>query len=138
MYNTQKQEYMVISFYFLGSSILLSIVAATIHITTTNIQGFFSLHLCQYLLFTVFLTIAFLRDMRWCLIEFFFFFYLTFNWWKLAIQFCVGFCCATMKISHNYISIPSLLSLPPLQSSHSYRPSQSTTLGFLCYLMTSY
>ena len=36
-----------------------------------------------------------------------------FNWRKIALQCCVGFCHTTMRISHNSIDIPSLLSLPP-------------------------
>ena len=26
-----------------------------------------------------------------------------FNWWKIALQFCVGFRCITTRISHTYI-----------------------------------
>ena len=37
-----------------------------------------------------------------------------FNWRKIALQCCVGFCHMTVQISHNYTYIPSLLSLPPL------------------------
>ena len=33
-----------------------------------------------------------------------------FNWWKIALQHCVGFCHAATWISHNYTSISSLLS----------------------------
>ena len=41
-----------------------------------------------------------------------------FNWWKIALQFYVGFCHTTTRISHIYIyiyiytHIPSVLSLP--------------------------
>ena len=61
-----------------------------------------------------------------------------FNWWKIALQFCVAFCCTTMKVSHNFIHIPSLLSLLllPLPSCLS-RSLESARLGSLCYLAIS-
>jgi len=66
------------------------------------------------------------------LCSFNFFFY----WWKIALQFCVGFCHTTMWISHNYTYIPSLLGLPPQPhptlSPPTVRSSQSTRLGSLC------
>ena len=43
------------------------------------------------------------------------FFNLFFNWRKIALQCCVGFCRTTAQISHNYTHIPSLLSLTPLR-----------------------
>ena len=36
------------------------------------------------------------------------------NWWKIALQYCVGFCHTTMQISHDYICIVPVLSLTPL------------------------
>ena len=42
-----------------------------------------------------------------------------FNWRKIALQCCVGFCHMTTRVSHNYTYIPSLWSLPPLPSAHS-------------------
>ena len=45
------------------------------------------------------------------------------NFWKIALQCCVGFCCAKMHISHNYIYIPSLLSLPALPVTPCIPPS---------------
>ena len=66
-----------------------------------------------------------------------FFFNLFFNWRKIALQYCVGFCHPTMRISHNYTFITSVLNLLP-SPSHSSRPSQSARLGFLCYTATSY
>ena len=67
-----------------------------------------------------------------------FFFNLLFNGKKIALQCCVGFCHTTMQISHNYTHITSLLSLPPLPSSHTSRSSQSAKLGSLCYTTTSH
>ena len=62
-----------------------------------------------------------------------------FNWRKIALQCCICFCHTTMRISHNYIYTPSLLSLLPLlPRSHSYRFSQSTSLGSLCYTAASH
>ena len=37
-----------------------------------------------------------------------------FDWRKVALQCCIGFCHTTTQISHNYIQVPSLSSLPPL------------------------
>ena len=34
------------------------------------------------------------------------------NWRIIDLQHCIGFCCTT-QVSHSYIYIPSLLSLPP-------------------------
>ena len=36
-----------------------------------------------------------------------------FNWRIIALQYCVGFCCATALVSRKYTYIPSLWSLPP-------------------------
>ena len=36
-----------------------------------------------------------------------------FNWRINALHYCVGFCCTTVQISHNYIHTRSLGSLPP-------------------------
>ena len=63
---------------------------------------------------------------------------LFFNWRKITLQCCVGFCYTTTQISHNYTYITSLLSLPPLPPSHPSRSSQSTQLGSLCYIATSH
>ena len=59
-------------------------------------------------------------------------FFLFFNWWKSALQFCVCFCCTTIQISHHYIFIniyyvysPSLLNPPPFPPSHPSRSSQA-------------
>ena len=45
---------------------------------------------------------------------------------------------STVKISHNYTFITSLLSLPPFPSPHPSRSTQCTRLGSLCYLTTSH
>ena len=55
----------------------------------------------------------------------------------IALQCCVGFCHATMQLSHNYTYITSLLNLPPLLSPYPFRSSQSTRLGSLCLKATS-
>jgi len=69
-------------------------------------------------------------------------FCLFFIWGRVALQYCVGFCCTTKWISYVYTYIPHRwLSLP---SSHHPRPflpsrsSQSTELSSLCYSAGSY
>ena len=34
-----------------------------------------------------------------------FFLKICFNWWKIVLPFCVGFCHTTMQITHNYLYI---------------------------------
>ena len=55
-----------------------------------------------------------------------------FNWRKIVLKCCVGFCCTT-SISHKDTYILSLLSLPPLHP----LMSQSARLDSLCYIATS-
>ena len=43
--------------------------------------------------------------------------------------FCVGFCHTSIRISHRYTHVPSLVNLP--LTSHPSRLSQSTSLSFL-------
>ena len=62
----------------------------------------------------------------------------SFNWRKIALQYCIGFCCTTMQMNHNYTYITSILSLPPLPHPSPSRSSQSARLGSLCYIATSY
>ena len=47
---------------------------------------------------------------------------LLFNWRKIALQCCTGFCHTTTRINHSYTYITSLLSLSPL-------PPHPTPLG---------
>ena len=42
----------------------------------------------------------------------------------ITLQRFVGFCHTTKQINHNYIHIPSLLSLPPAPPSHPFRSSE--------------
>ena len=63
------------------------------------------------------------------------FIYLFFNWRKIALQHCIGFCCITMQISHNYTYL-SLSRLPHLPPSHSFRLLQNARMGSLCYIVT--
>ena len=51
---------------------------------------------------------------------------------------CVGFCCTTMQISHNYTYIPTFWNLPHLTPFYPSRLSQSTRLGSLCYIASSH
>ena len=56
-----------------------------------------------------------------------------FFFWRItALQCCDGLCCTSAWISHNYIYIPSLLTLLP--PSHPSRSSRSTRLASLCYI----
>ena len=69
---------------------------------------------------------------------FFLFLNSCFNWRKIALQCCVGFCLTTMWISHNYTYIPFVLNLLPCPSSHLSESSQSTRLSSLCYTAASH
>ena len=53
-----------------------------------------------------------------------------FNWRKIALQCCIGFC-------HTITQIILLIHIFP-PSPHSSRSSQSTRLRFLCYIATSH
>ena len=56
-----------------------------------------------------------------------------------AIAFCVGFCQISTWISHRYINVPSLLSLPPpLFPSHPSRWLQSPGLSSLSHTANSH
>ena len=60
------------------------------------------------------------------------------NWWIITLQCCAGFCHSPVWISHNYIYIPSLLSLPaPLPATPRPRSSQITRLCSLSSLAAS-
>jgi len=68
-----------------------------------------------------------------------FFLNLFLKWRDIALQCCcVDFCCTATQISHNYIHVPSLLSLPPRPHPTPLGQSQSTELGSLCYVATSH
>ena len=47
-------------------------------------------------------------------------FLIFFNWRKIVLQSCVGFYHTATQTSHNYTYTPSLVSLPPLPSPHTY------------------
>ena len=102
------------------------------------------LHGMIYMEINMTLTSQILNSLRYMHIynqfqgNYIFYFYLFSNWWKIGLKVCIGFCCTTTQISHNYICISSLLSFPPLILSHTSSSSQSTRLGSLCYLTTSY
>ena len=66
------------------------------------------------------------------------FFNLFFDWRKIVLQWCVGFCHTAMRISHNYTYIPSFFSLTPLPPRHPSRSSQNTSLGSLGYAAASH
>ena len=71
---------------------------------------------------------------------------LCFNWWKITLQFCVGFCYTmtweshayTHTHTHTHTHIPFHLSLPLLPQLHPSRSLQSTKVGSLCYLANSH
>ena len=85
-----------------------------------NPRIWFFVHLFQIVLFPLGRDSYYwdyVREQKCCRIQVTKFFFLSvyfFNWRKVALQCCVGFCHTTMQISHNYTYIHSLLSLPPL------------------------
>ena len=76
-----------------------------------------------------------------------FFYNLFFNWRKIVLQYCVGFCHTTIQFSHNfwymyiYQKLYIYISLPPESPSPhppSLKSSQSARLAFLSYIATSH
>ena len=65
------------------------------------------------------------------------FFKFIFNWRIIALQCCIGFCYATVRIGHQYTYVPSVLSLPPARLRCPSRFSRSTGLSSLCYTAAS-
>ena len=64
---------------------------------------------------------SFLSFFFWCIcLSFFFKNLFIFNWRIIVLQYCVGFCHISTRISHRYIYIPSILNLPPTP----YHPSR--------------
>ena len=63
---------------------------------------------------------TFPRSAHMFVVLFFFslFSHLFFNWRKIALQCCIGFCWTIMQISHNYTHIPSLSGLSASPQSH--------------------
>ena len=59
-----------------------------------------------------------------------------FNWRIIALQYCVGFCHMSARISHRYTCVPSFLKLPPTPS-HPSRLSQSPSLRSLSLIANS-
>ena len=59
--------------------------------------------------------------------------YLFFNWRKMALPCCAGFCHTTMQISHNYRYMASLPSPYATPLDH-----QNARLGSLCYVASSH
>ena len=62
-------------------------------------------------------------------------FYLLFNWWKIALQFCVGFChqFSSVQFSCSVVSNP----LRPHESQHTRPPCPSPTPGVYSNLCPS-
>ena len=69
----------------------------------------------------------------------FYLFSVDFNWRIIALQCCAGFCHTSTQTSHNYLHIPSLLSLrPPQAPFHPSGSSQGMGLSSLCYIAASH
>ena len=75
-------------------------------------------------------SLSFVGDQPAFLIQVFFF-----NWMIIALQ-CYGLCHTSICISHDYIHISFLLSLPP--PFHPSRSSQSARLDSPCYRAASH
>ena len=66
------------------------------------------------------------------------FFNLSFNWKKVALQYCLDFCCTTTQISHNYIYIYFLPPLPHHRISLGHHIVPGWTPSVTLQLPTSY
>ena len=86
--------------------IFISLISDAEHVFFIHVPvGHFSVFLGKISIQILCLFLIALFCYCWFVWGLFFNFKLFFNWWKIALQFCIGFCHTTTWISHNCVCV---------------------------------